>query len=368
MEANAVVMTGTEQVEIRKLPVPDDPPEGGAILRVTANGICGSDLDLYHGVLGRVMPLEFPLVPGHEMVGEIAAIHPEAAAAWSVEAGDRVIVESGSRCGDCRECRAGHSFCENRFNYSLSPLSIEPGLWGGMSEYMVLRRDSVVFKVADHVSDIDASLFNPFGNSFHWTTEIGKVGPGDRVLVLGPGQRGLGCVLAAREAGAEEVIVTGTTRDAHKLELAMRFGATHAINADEADVAEAVAEITGGLGVDCAIDTTPMTHAPVFDALKALRPSGTLVIGGIKGRPIPDFYLETLIQRELTLVGAQATTIRSVQLALAVIEAGGYPFAEMHTHTVGLTQMEEALAILAGDRPGQPIHITILPQVAQLPL
>jgi threonine dehydrogenase-like Zn-dependent dehydrogenase len=92
------------------------------------------------------------------------------------------------------------------------------------------------------------------------------------------------------------------------------------------------------------------------------------VIGGIKGRPIPDFYLETLVQKELTIVGAQATTIRSVRRALDVIEAGRYPFAELHTHTVGLTQVETALGILAGDLPGQPIHITILPQTAALPL
>jgi 2-desacetyl-2-hydroxyethyl bacteriochlorophyllide A dehydrogenase len=361
MNTQAIVMSGKRDIEVCSLPVPDDPPLGGAILRVTANGLCGSDWDLFDGVLAKIMPLEFPLVPGHEIVGEIAAIDLDAAKAWNVEEGDRVIVESGARCGECRECTSGRAFCESRFNYSLTPLALEPGLWGGMSQYMVLRPGSVVMKIADHVNDLDAALFNPFGNSIHWTAEIGGVGPGDRVLVLGPGQRGLGCAMSAREEGAEQVIVTGTARDGHKLRLAERFGASHTLNVDEVDTVEAVHEITDGLGVDVVIDTTPITHAPIFDGLKALRPGGTLVVAGIKGRPIEGLYLETLLQRELTIRGAQATTVNSVRRALDVIEGGRYPVAELHTHTVGLDQVEEALKVLGGEVPGEPIHITVVP-------
>jgi threonine dehydrogenase-like Zn-dependent dehydrogenase len=134
------------------------------------------------------------------------------------------------------------------------------------------------------------------------------------------------------------------------------------VNVDEMDTVEAVREITDGLGVDVVVDTTPVTHAPVFDGLKALRPGGTLVVAGIKGRPIEGLFLETLLQRELTIRGAQATTVTSVRRALDVIESGRYPVAELHTHTVGLSQVEDALLLLGGEAPGEPIHITILPQ------
>src|SRR3954454_17407494 len=168
-------MTGTRSLGVEKLTVPDDPPAGGAILRVLANGICGSDWDLYDGVLERIMPnLRFPLVPGHEMVGEIAAVDAAAAVAWDVREGDRVVVESGVRCGECRECLVGNTTrCLNRFGYSITPLEVGSGLWGGMAEYMVLLPRSSVFKVPEGVSAEDAALFNPFGNSFHWTIEAG---------------------------------------------------------------------------------------------------------------------------------------------------------------------------------------------------
>jgi threonine dehydrogenase-like Zn-dependent dehydrogenase len=364
MDTRAVVMTGTRSLGVEKLPVPDDPPVGGAILRVLANGICGSDWDLYSGVLQEIVPdLRFPMVPGHEMVGEIAVIDPAAALTWGVEQGDRVVVESGVRCGECRECVAGRiGRCLNRFGYSMTPLEVGSGLWGGMAEYMVLLPRSSVYKVPDGVSVEDASLFNPLGNSFHWTLESGGARAGQRVLVLGPGQRGLAAAVAATEAGAAQVIVTGLRRDAHKLQLAPEFGASEVIDVEEEDTVDAVRTLTRGLGVDLVVDTTPGDTMPILHAIDALAPGGTIVLAGMKGRPLDGLVTERLIGKEGRIVGSNTTTPWSVTNALRVISAGNYPFHKLHSHTVGLEETERAIRILGGEIEGeQPIHITIRP-------
>ena len=252
------------------MPVPDVPPPGGAILRVTANGICGADYDIY---AGRTDPryTPFPFIPGHEMVGELVRVDPGAAARWGVAEGDRVSVENNVACGACRECLRGDAvFCRSGFTYSLTSLDVAPGLWGGMAEYMVLQPGTDLTKVPDHLSDRDAALSNAFGNAFEWTSQAGQVGVGDRVLVLGSGQRGLACAAVAREAGAAQVIVTGLTRDAHKLALAGEFGASAVIDVGTRPTVERVEALTDGEGVDVAIDTVPGDTAPILDAIALL--------------------------------------------------------------------------------------------------
>jgi threonine dehydrogenase-like Zn-dependent dehydrogenase len=230
-----------------------------------------------------------------------------------------------------------------------------------MAEVMALRPRSSVFKVPGHLTNEDAALFNPLGNAFHWTLEAGKVRPGDRVLVLGAGQRGLSCAVAAAEAGASQVIVTGLARDAHKLALAPEFGATHAIDVEATDTVEAVREITGGEGPDVVVDTVPESSEPIRHALEALRVGGTLVLAGVRGKTFDDFPFDRIRTRMLHVVGVSATTAWSVTNALRVLGEGRYPFHKLHSHTVGLEGAEDAIRMLGGEVPGEPIHITVVP-------
>jgi 2-desacetyl-2-hydroxyethyl bacteriochlorophyllide A dehydrogenase len=352
-------MLGPRSLEVREIEVPDRPPSGGAILKIAVNGICGSDWDLYSGQLTSVPGMRFPLVPGHEMIGRVVQL--DEAAEWDLEVGDRVAVESRIRCGRCRACLSGRlSQCSRASTYAHIPLDVDSGLYGGLSEYMVLLPGSSVFKVPDHVSDLDAALFNPLGNAFHWMLETAEVGVGDRVLVLGGGQRGLACAVVAREAGAAQVIVTGLRRDAHKLELATRFGATDVINVEEVDTVETVARLTGGEGVDLAVDTVPESLVPTQHGLQSLRAGGTLVVAGVKGEH-EQLPIRGLLRGERRLVSSSATTPWSVGNALRVIAAGGYPFAELHSHTVGLEEAEWAIRLLGGEVEGQPLHVSVAP-------
>ncbi len=358
--ARALVMLGPRSLEVREVAVPDEPPAGGALLRILANGICGSDWDLYTGRLSPPEQMHFPMIPGHEPVGQVVAL--DAGATWDLKVGDRVVVESRVRCGACRHCLAGQgSRCPDSLTYSMVPLDRQPGLWGGMAEYMCLLPGSSVFRVPDHVSDLDAALFNPLGNAFHWMLETATVGVGDRVLVLGAGQRGLACAVAAAEAGAAQVIVTGLTRDAHKLALSGLFGATDAIDVEKCDTVEEVNRLTDGAGVDVAVDTVPESLTPTRHGLEALRPGGTLVLAGIKSQAGDGLQVRSLLRGERRLVGASATTAWSVANAMRVIAGGRYPFAKLHSHTVGLDEVDWAIRLLGGEVEGQPVHVTITP-------
>ena len=366
MRARALVMKGPRSLELREVAVPEAPPPGGAIMKVVANGICGSDWDLYSGQMdmpaGR--PAPFPMIPGHEPVGRIVSIDPVAAKVWGVSVGDRVVVESRVRCGVCIDCMNGRGFlCRNSVSYSLISIESGSGLWGGMAEYMSLRPGSVVFKVPEHLTDEDAALFNPFGNAFYWTIEAGKVGIGSRVAIFGAGQRGLACAIAAREAGAATVIVTGLSRDAHKLALAPLFGATHAVDVEKKDTVAAIRDITGGDGVDVLVDAVPESVKPLFHAIEALRRGGILVLAGVRGHPMDGFPLERFRSKQLHMVGVAATTSWAVANAVRVLGEGRYPFAKLHSHTFGLEQAERGIRILGGEIEDElPIHITVKPQ------
>jgi threonine dehydrogenase-like Zn-dependent dehydrogenase len=363
VKSRALVLLGDRNVEVREFDVPAAALPGGAILRVLANGLCGSDYDLYSGKFAGTGMFRPPLIPGHEIVGRIEAIDPAAAEQWGVAEGDRVAVEPMIRCGQCRNCRLGRgNHCTHSFNYSSVPLDVAPGLWGGMSEYMMLRPGSGVYRIPDRLTDEDAVLFNPFGNAFQWTARVGNVSAGDRVLVLGAGQRGLACAAVAATMGARQVIVTGLTRDEAKLALAPEFGATDTIDVEKQDTVAAVADMTSGEGVDVAIDTTPGATAPLVHAIAALRPEGRLVVAGMKGREISGLNTDQIFLKALTVSGAFATVPWATWNALELVASGRFPVHKLHTHRVDLDGAEHAIRVLGGEVPDESaLHMTVIP-------
>jgi threonine dehydrogenase-like Zn-dependent dehydrogenase len=358
----AVVQTAPRTLELREFPVPDVDADSG-LLKVEACGICGSDAEQYAGVL----PIRFPVIPGHEPIGTIEAIGDRAARRWGVQPGDRVAVEVLIPCGHCPACRGGrYSQCRGRgglFGHGYVPLERPPGLWGAYAEYMYLDPHSIVHKVRKDVPLGTIALFNPLGAGFRWAVEIGRAGPGDTVLVLGPGQRGLASVVAARAVGVDTIIVTGTSRDAKKLALARELGADHVIDVETEDVRARVKALTGGRGADLVIEVAAASLAPVAEALHYAAPGGRVVLAGVKGfKAIPDFLSDLVVVKELTVSGAFGVTSPSYRAAIRLIESGRVPVGRMHTHDFPLEEAERAIRTLAGEEPGEPsIHSCLLP-------
>jgi threonine dehydrogenase-like Zn-dependent dehydrogenase len=243
------------------------------------------------------------------------------------------------------------------------PLSQPPGLYGAYAEYMWLHPNSVLHKVAPNLPAALAVMFNPMGAGFRWAVEIPQTKPGDTVLILGPGQRGLASVLACRAVGAGTIIVTGLSADAAKLALAREFGADHTLDVEREDVRRRVRELTNGRGADVVIDVSSYATEPVAAALDYVAPGGAVVLAGVKGfKPIPDFVSDKLVMKEVRVFGAIGVTSSAYRAAIRLIEKGGTPIAKMHTHDFALRDAEKAIRTLARQIPGEEsIHSCLVP-------
>jgi threonine dehydrogenase-like Zn-dependent dehydrogenase len=358
----AIVQTGPRQLDLRELPIPEIDADSG-LLRIEACGICGSDVEQYTGTI----PVRMPVIPGHEPLGVIERIGERAAKRWGVGIGDRVAVETLIPCGHCRACIDGrYQVCRGRggmFGYAYVPLSHPPGLWGAYAEYMYLDPFSIVHPVRADLPANLAVLFNPLGAGFRWAVELPNTGPGDTVLILGPGQRGLASVIAARAAGADRIIVTGLTRDQHKLALARELGADEVIDVEREDARARVQEITAGRGADVVVEVSSYAPQPVAEALYYVANGGRIVLAGVKGfKPVPDFVSDLIVVKEVTIRGAFGVTRRAYQSAIRLIESGRVPLAKLHTHDFPLRDAELAIRTLAGEVAGEAcIHACLLP-------
>jgi threonine dehydrogenase-like Zn-dependent dehydrogenase len=359
------VQTGPRSIEVTELDLPDQIAADQALLQVEACGVCGSDHDQYVGYYNDIGMAEYPCIPGHEMVGRLVDVGPQAAAKCGVSVGDRVAVEATVSCRICEMCRSGQGMlCPRKdFMYAFRPTTLESGLWGGYAEYMVIRPGTVMHRLSPELAPEDAVMFNPLSAGFEWAVKLAGTTVGDRVLVLGPGMRGLASVIAAREAGAQQIIVTGLAKDAHKLDLAKRFGATDVIDAESDDVVGRVRELTGGRMANRVIDTTPLAARPIIDSIDAAAPGGTVVWGGIKGeRDLPGFSSDKVLYKGLRVIGAFGVNSWAVEQAVQLVNARKYDFSELHTHTLGLDGVETAMRLVGGELAGEDfVHITIVP-------
>jgi threonine dehydrogenase-like Zn-dependent dehydrogenase len=229
---------------------------------------------------------------------------------------------------------------------------------------MYLAPGSVPHKIADHVEPRIAALYNPLGAGFAWAVAAPGLRYGNTIAVLGPGQRGLACVIAAKLAGAAGVFVTGLgSRDEHKLALAHELGADVVIDVEHDDPVDRVLADTDNLGVDIVVDTTPHATQPVIDAVSMARPGGTIVLAGLKGRDngIPGFPSDEVAMRYQTIKGVRAVDYQSFEQAIRVIESGRVPIGRLHTHHFPLEQALDAVRTLNTPADRASISITIEP-------
>jgi threonine dehydrogenase-like Zn-dependent dehydrogenase len=199
-DVRAMVQVGAAQLELQRFRRPSVGEDDG-LLRVEACGICGTDSESFTGAL----PLQYPLIPGHEPVGIIEEAGATAALRWGVEPGDRVVMQSDFGCGRCGGCLDQQPCLVSPGVYGFVPTSTAPALWGGYAEMMYLAPGSVPHRISKDVPARIAALYNPLGAGFAWAVTAPGLRYGDTVAVMGPGQRGLACVIAAAAAGAERV-------------------------------------------------------------------------------------------------------------------------------------------------------------------
>ncbi len=222
-QAKGMVLTAPRHFEMRDFAVPEIAPNEG-LLRIEACGLCGTDHEQYHGDIRS----RHAFIPGHEVVGVIDAIGDEAAERWGLKTGQRVAVEVFKSCGECEQCRAGlYRRCERNGTATMvgfTDVDLPPGLGGGYATHLYLGPDSMLLPVPEGMDPVMATLFNPLGAGIRWGVELPETAPGDVVVILGPGVRGLCAAAAAKEAGAAFIMITGFgPRDAQRLAIAPRL-------------------------------------------------------------------------------------------------------------------------------------------------
>jgi alcohol dehydrogenase len=361
--SRALVLDGPRNLELRELPLPELGDDDG-LLRVEACGLCGTDHEQFTGAI----PTGGAFVPGHEIVGTIAALGKNMAAR-GVNVGDRVAVEVFMSCRACDACRAGdyrqcadHPFPEF---YGNIPLERAPGLWGGYADYVYLSKDAVLIPVPDTLDPVLATVFNPLGAGIEWGVNVPGTKPGDVVAVLGPGIRGLSAAAAAKDAGAAFVMVTGAgERDAPRLEMAKRFGADLVVDVLQEDPARALRAATGELA-DVVVDVTAKAPAAFAQALHIARRRGTVVVAGTRGfGDVPGFSPDVIVYKELRVLGALGVDAQAYRPAFDMLASRRWPFEELPRSIVGLHETAQLLAVMAGDVPDAtaPIHGVIVPK------
>ncbi len=361
----AAVRTAPSTTELREFPMPEIPADG-ALLKVEVAGICGTDVKMYAQPV-----IEAPVIMGHENVGVIAKAGRQFVERHGLGEGDRVFVEHYVACYRCEWCRLGeYRHCEatdwrtnpdaRRYGYTSCDKPYH--LWGGFAQYMYLPWNAVVHRVPDVVSAELAGIVTPLSNGIEWALYDAGVGFMSSVVIQGPGQQGLSQVVACRQAGASLVVVTGTTRDAARLELARTLGADHVIDVEQEDALARIMEITGGKGVDVVLDCTAGAGVtPVLLGIAALkRRAGTLLVQG-ELAAFPDFPLKKLTEKAITIKSARGHSYRAVELALEQLASGRFPLELLSTHAFGLADVDRALRAVGGEVGEDVIHVSLLP-------
>lgn len=355
----AVVLKAVRDMEMQEFPIPEI-KDNDALLEVEMVGVCGSDPHMYQGTNSNA----WPIIMGHEIVGRIAEIGEYKSKISGCKKGDRVVVETRFGCGVCPACIKGkYNQCVDKLGYGfMVPCTKPPYLWGAYSEYLYLPERAILHKVNEDVPAEAAVLACAvLGNSVNWLQMIGGVSLGDTVVIMGPGQQGLGGVIVAKEAGAKNIIVTGKERDQERFKMAKKLGADHIINVDREDQIEKIREYTNGEMADIAFDCSGNPEAMTLSTAM-VKKGGTIVTPGLYGGQKTPIDFDTVVFGELKILGAHTHHSASVAKSLDIINSKKYPIEEIVTHKYTLDEAEYAVQVAGEEIEGEfPIKVVIEP-------
>lgn len=361
----AAVRVGPGKTEIREFPMPEI-AEDAALMKMEVAGICGTDVKLY-----KKPPSNAPVIMGHENIGIIAKAGREFTRRKGFKEGDLVFLEHYVMCGKCEWCHQGqYRHCENTdwrsnpdaIRYGYTSAERPPHLWGGFAQYVYLPWNAVLHHVPKGVTPELAGLVTPMANGVEWSLFDGGVGYDSRVLIQGPGQQGLSQTVICKQAGASLIIVTGTSKDAKRLEVAKKLGADYTIDVDREDPLARIMEITGGRGVDVVLDCTAGAGTlPVLLGVEALkRKGGTLVIQG-EMVDFPNFPIGRITVKYITIKSARGHSYRACELALQQLASKRFPLELVTTHSFGLNEVDYAIRSVGGEGAKDVIHVSLMP-------
>ncbi len=332
-----------EPLKIDLIPVPGLEP-GDISVDVKACGICGSDI---HIVYEGVTPTAYsPITLGHEPAGVIAALGPEVEG-WKV--GERVIVNPFVTCGKCINCLSGNT------QICLSRRVIGIHMEGGLAEFLKSPAENII-RLPDPIPfDQGGIAVDAVATPFHAVTKRGALRVGEKVAVFGCGGLGIHGVQIAKVCGASLVIAVDTIDSA--LERAKKVGADEVINPKREKPIQKIREMTGGIGVDLALEFIGIKDA-IEQAIGCMRTGGRVVIVGLGPETISLPPPSTFVRTELSLFGSYGSTTGEIQSVIDLVASGKLNLSDSITERFPLEEVNKALDHLH-KKIGNPIRIVI---------
>jgi len=341
MNMKAAVLYGIGDLRFEEVPLPKI-KQREVLVRIKACGICSSDI-------ARVMEkgtYSFPLIPGHELSGEVANIRGDISSlreetkSVNLKNGDRVVVAPLLPCYECSHCQIGeYNLCDD-YDYLGSRCN------GGFAEYVKAPQENLI-KIPPGVSFEEAALTEPTSVALH---ALRQVRMGDKVAILGTGTIGIILAQWVRILGASEVYLVDVVEE--KLRVAQEYGFTEVVNASKEDTVKSILEKTGQRGVDVSIEAAgnPITFR---QSIQIARKGGKVVfLGNIRGEvTLPDELVSSILRKELTMYGTWNSRLTELPknewaATLHFIKVGKLRVKPLITHRFELKQAKEAFQMM----------------------
>ncbi|MCC2669580.1 MAG: Threonine dehydrogenase and related Zn-dependent dehydrogenase [Armatimonadetes bacterium] len=338
----AAVLRDFNQLELEELPVPEPGP-GEVLVRIRSCGFCATD---YKAIKGIRRNVSFPLIPGHEPAGVVAAVGPLVS---NVKEGDEVIIQPSGYCGLCRSCRLGMThYCERAYTTGGDgPDDVRPG---SFAEYTVTGANTLYHKPAT-ISFDAACQTEPVSGAWKGLIQMSQLQVGDDVVVIGTGGIGAYCLMVAKAAGAGTLIAVDMSD--YALETARKLGATHLLNPRTCDVKAAIAEILPH-GPDLVLEA-----AGPIDAVKlmvSLLRRGTRwnIFGITTHEP---FELDGGLMHflEARMDASFGTTPLAMEKSIRLMERGLVNPEQVITHRFPLAKLHDAVAAMGSGEKNKVI-------------
>jgi len=343
----ALVYQGPGKKAIEERPMPEIAAPTDAIVRIVKTTICGTDLHILKGDLPTCAPGR---ILGHEGVGVVEKTGPGVTA---FRPGDRVIVSCVSACGTCEYCRRGmYSHCTTG-GWILGHM-----IDGTQAEYVrTPHANTSLYKAPDEVDDEPLVMLSDIlPTGFECGVLNGRIQPGNSVAIVGAGAIGLSALLTAQFYAPAEIIMIDF--DDNRLDIAKRFGATATINGSDGKAAEKVMKMTGGRGVDTAIEAVGVP-ASFVTCQDIVAPGGTIANVGVHGVKV-DLHLERLWSHNIAITTRLVDTVTTPML-LKTVQSGKVDPKRLITHHFNFDHILDAYETFGQAASTQALKVIIEP-------
>ena len=324
--------------------VPDPKPgPGEVVVRVKATSLCGTDAHIYRWDAWAQSRIHPPRIIGHEMCGDVVEL---GAGVTSVRVGDYVAAESHFTCGLCFQCRTGQAHvCKN---YKILGIDVD----GSYAEYVRLP-ERVLWTTSPDIPPELACVQEPLGNAVD--AALAEDLTGHTVLITGCGPTGLFAAAVARTAGASVIIATDVSD--HRLGLAKQLGVDHTLNAKAEtpeQIASAILDITGGEGVDAALE---MSGAPaaLHQAFKAVKNGGCVTLFGIPTGSVSFDLPNEIIFKGIRVYGVTGRRLFKTWYRLSGLFKAGLNIRPVITHTFPMADFAKGFELIQSGQCGKVV-------------